>query len=616
MGPRGLSGVVALLCCLGSPAWAISFGDVRVGTLSAPQSAAVTNSLNVAVKVAFVVLDAGPGGAGNPNDFLLDRSAIPNGTIIPAMSSLPVVVTFKPTKTGPTSAQVAVLFDDPNVPVKYIPLDGKGTEPQAAVAPARVDFGKQPVFVAGKPQQVTFTNRGSDAYLVTAVDLGGAEKDWFRTAGPVALPLTVKPGAVVTVDLVVTPLAGGPGAATISFATDDPMNPRLTVALAATGISGELRATPSAGDFGPVSVRNKKLLLHTLANVGLDVLRFEGLRVVEATPCGCFAVVSGPEPDAMGVWPSLAPGQSVMLAVLFEPQAVGEFNGEVVIDTSAPLSRQLRLPLDGRGQLVEWSVDRTHVAFKPTLAGERSASERITITNRGLAPLRLDPVSFGSGQSVHFLVDKYPQAMVPAGGSTTCAVSYTPRAVGNHGATLVIAPVGEPAINVTLEGTAALPVLEVATGQSPPYLLDLDAAGVRSCVGRETAGLPVTLRVPQGGVAIGIDRINLSGSSDFRVEQAAQADLLPGEQTTFNVYFTPSEAAVTREATAHIFRRSMQDPIAKVTFKGTGSRCDADIPLSESGCALVAGRAPGTAPHALLLLAAAAALLVRRPRRR
>jgi NHL repeat-containing protein/ASPM-SPD-2-Hydin domain-containing protein len=81
------------------------------------------------------------------------------------------------------------------------------------------------------------------------------------------------------------------------------------------------------------------------------------------------------------------------------------------------------------------SVRPTTLAFRPTAVGERSRPKKVTIQNEGDTPLRVSDISTGSDE---FVVGGTCGSAVPAGGTCTVTVTFTPLSTGHRGAQLLI----------------------------------------------------------------------------------------------------------------------------------------------------------------------------------
>ena len=592
-----------------------AFGNLRVGLVGQPQAINIQNIGNSGLKIGQVVL--GPGQGGNPNDFVLDAVMIPPNTVIPAMGELPISVSFKPGKVGQTSAQVIITSDDPNVPTKTITLFGNGTMAQPAVAPFNIDFGMQTIYLAGKPVPVVFTNMGNDAFSLTGVSFGGADKDSFRVSGIVVFPIKVAPNASVKIDLIALPLGLGTRTATVTFTTDDPMTPKFDIPLKANGVGASVKADPAYGDFGTIGgARQEDADIHD---------REPGRRCPPADrelPTG--------RPDADRLLPAhqrrpdagherrmavAGAGRQAQLHGALRAAGGGRVRGADRDRHRRPLRQARPHPLSGAAAQAGIKIDPTMLNFGTVLVGNATAPQTVTVTNTGGTDLIINTVTLSGANPNQFHIEDVGKLTLAPGQSKVLVVSYQPVSPGTHSAALVVTPMGFAPVQVKLSGVAVQPILQVSTGQTPSNVLDFDVGFPEGNIrGIETTALQVGIKVPSNGIAVLIDRVSIAGAPEFRVEQPAMTSLSPGGTTSFSVFFKPSDTSA-RQATISIFVRGVPNALATVTVKGSALIADVFIPSDPPGpCSMGPPRAARHTPLLLLALPPLALLLRRRRR--
>ena len=106
----------------------LSFGHVRVGQSSSPQSTTLTNTGNTTLSITSITIT----GTGH-GDFSQTKTC---GTSVVAGNSCIITVTFKPTVLGPRSANLSISDNSAGSP-QQVPLSGKGvSNPTASVRSA------------------------------------------------------------------------------------------------------------------------------------------------------------------------------------------------------------------------------------------------------------------------------------------------------------------------------------------------------------------------------------------------------------------------------------------------------------------------------------------------
>ena len=116
--------------------------------------------------------------------------------MVPPGQAVAIPVQFTPAP-GPNQATLTIDTNDPNQPVIEIQLSGVGVDAAAAieVRPTTVSFGV--VFVGmTRRRSATIANTGCQPLIVTAISTTG-----IFTALPPALPLSIAPGALVSVPI-------------------------------------------------------------------------------------------------------------------------------------------------------------------------------------------------------------------------------------------------------------------------------------------------------------------------------------------------------------------------------------------------------------------------------
>ncbi len=127
----GLAAIVTL-----SPT-SLTFAGQNTGTASVSQSITLTNSGNIPLLISSLVL-----GGANPADFTLSNTC---GSSVTAGASCTLTVIFKPTATGPRSAQI-VISDNAALSPQTIALTGTGTAPIVTLSPTSLNFGSVVIF--------------------------------------------------------------------------------------------------------------------------------------------------------------------------------------------------------------------------------------------------------------------------------------------------------------------------------------------------------------------------------------------------------------------------------------------------------------------------------------
>jgi hypothetical protein len=188
-----------------------------------------------------------------------------------------------------------------------------------AASPSSIGFGNIQV---GSTQTLhaTLTNSGNLPVTISKAALTGAG---FSLRG-LGLPLSLPQGHSVTFSVLFTPRVGGSTSGRIAVVSNA-SNSVLNIALAGTGISaGRLTSSPTALNFGSVTIRTSKTLTAMLTATGSSV------KISSATS-------SSPEFSLGGLsFPiTIAAGQSASFTLTFTPAARGAASGSISLTSNA-----------------------------------------------------------------------------------------------------------------------------------------------------------------------------------------------------------------------------------------------------------------------------------------
>ncbi len=222
------------------PASVLDFGtSLRAGTPGMAKTVALINSGDGPLTITSMTSD-------DPADFKVDGSACPSPpyTVAPG-GHCTIIVTFTPAIAGPYGMNVPhanivaanlVVVDDAGT--QKLPLQGVAIGPGAqltvgSVIIAGVDFGQQAVKYPSTPADVTLTNNGSEALIISKIALTG---DFSETDNCGALPATIAVGASCKISITFTPsqLGSRSGGMTIS---DNAANAQQSITLTGIGIN-------------------------------------------------------------------------------------------------------------------------------------------------------------------------------------------------------------------------------------------------------------------------------------------------------------------------------------------------------------------------------------------
>jgi hypothetical protein len=397
---------------------------------------------------------------------------LPSAQALAVGAKLDVTLRFRPDTPGATSG--ALLIPTADSPDAFVLLKGTGADVPVCrldSAQSTVDFGQ---VVRGQSAQRTLTlaNRGSlDCHLSSVSITGGSA--YFTVTDPLAGPVALRPGDVLTFTLQYNPPGSDTNASdsgTATASSDDPLRPKIDVQLlgnAAAAPTCKLQITPASGgffsgrtlQFGNVTVGKKKSLPVTLKNTGSANCQLQSYSFTTTNlgsscgqkSCQGFSIIA---PLPSGV---IAPGQQTQVNVQFSPQDTNQipFLPTVYLDvqtsdqaiqpecTSAfpPNGNNgcVQVGMAGQGVISNLAVIPSDLDFGVVTLGCSSRTQTVTIYNTGTASFTIKSFKVdGPNLGSFSLVAPPTPFSIAGGGKQAIQVTYKPSQAAPETATLYI----------------------------------------------------------------------------------------------------------------------------------------------------------------------------------
>jgi len=402
---------------------------------------------------------------------------------------------------------------------------------------AVVDFGSVPVGTT-QVRSNTITNNTKSPIVLTSAQIDQSE---FKVTGQ-KLPLTLAPGAHVTVQIAYSPQSGGTDQGKIVLASN--VNRVFSVfSLRGTATLGSrLRLNPSMISFGNVQIGQTQTQSATLSNSGMLPVT-----VTRAAITGKGFTLTGLTSPQ-----TLKHGESVTIKVSFTPATGGNASGTIAvfgtIALKAPrrpdtfgerggqfttvalntVSANVSAPVTGTGMGGgQLAVSPASLALGKVKIGA-SMTQSATLINSGSANLTIRQATV-TGRGFRMSGITFPLTL-GAGQRKNFSVTFTPQAAGNASGSIVV---------TTDDSTAGVnvPVTAVATTSgtllSNPSILSF---------GSVQAGQSKTLSgalTNSGGSTVTVSLANVTGAGFTVSGLSLPATLAPGQSTPFSVTFKP-----------------------------------------------------------------------------
>ena len=404
----------------------LSFGSVQAGT-SQSLPATLTNSGGSSITITQATFS----GSG------YSVSGLNLPATLPAGQSLPFTVAFAPQTAGNDNFNLSVISNASN-PTLMVPVSGAATAAGTLNASApSLSFGNVTV---GATQNLTetLTNAGGSSVTVTQVAAGAG-----YSVSNLTLPLTLNAGQSTSFSVAFAPKTAGSSTVSLAISNSASSSP-LSVPMSGTGVAaGALTAT--AVNFGNVQVGNNSTQTATLTNSGGS-----SVTVSQATLTGNAFTMSG-----LSLPMTLSAGQSFTFSVMFAPQAVGSNSGGIALVSNASGTTP-SIALSGNGTAAgQFTVTPGSFSFGSVAVGaSKNLSASLTASGSSVT------ITAASVSTSEFSITGPSLPLtIPAGGSASFTLTFSPQSSGAASATLSFASnAAASATSETLSGTGTAAV--------------------------------------------------------------------------------------------------------------------------------------------------------------
>lgn len=546
------------------------FGEVQLNAFQT-QAMVISNSGTAPLTIREVNLEVDAGSG-----FVIEQGpTLP--AILPPNGELALRVRFQPTQTGVSRGIVRIQSDADETPSRTVALHGTGVEapvPEITASPSAIEFGEAQINLPGEEllrvtQAVMLRNIGTADLTLTAIRVDSSQGNEFQLFRPPTLPLTIIPGAGLTLDVQYRPTIVGSVTGAVRIRSDAVNLDDLTIALNGTGVDTrvpKLSVSQSTLDYGAVEIGSLHQLSFDITNTGTGDLDIE--RLALQVPEGLVFQLNRPPATPF----TLVPGATQRLRVEFQPNTGGYATGALRIDNNDVERHQHLISLRGEGVL----APTPQMVASPAVGsfGEvQVGSTRtivVTISNPGMATLEMTAFEGSALSGQDFELRRPPRLPVPVrpGAEVDLEVVYRPQRAGSVTGTLLIrgtAP-DTPVLTVPLHGTATLepsPRMQVH-----PQALDY---GEVQALTSQTE----TVTIHNHGTADLVIRtlsITDQSSPDFEIDRAPQlpVTVIPGSTAPVRVRYSPSAPGVASGALSMVGNDPDQ-PTATVSLNGVGA---------------------------------------------
>jgi hypothetical protein len=400
----------------------LTFAQQNTGTISASQNVVLANFGTAPLDISNIL----PTG-----DFTLTQNC---GTSLPGGSNCTIAVSYAPQVTGPEGGAVTI-SDNAFTGTQTVALSGTGTAPVAGISPGSVTFQSQLISTTSGGQLVFLSNTGTGPLTFSGPGIAtGGDFGQTNNCGAALAPAT---SCAITVTF--TPTAAGARTGSLSVTSN---GAPLAVSLNGTGASAAPTVTAS-----PESLVFSTQLVKTKSPVQTVTLTNSGTVAVSVTDS-----VSGDFAKTGTCPTSLAAGKSCTLKVIFTPTAAGTRTGALTFKLP---SGNVTVALTGTGvsTATGWlTISPSSFSFNNGYVVGDNPSQDFTVTNTNGVPTGIGKISMSGSKT--FTQTKSCGTTLPAYGTCTVTVTFTPTVVGTFTGTLNVPESAGTVHKIPLSGIA------------------------------------------------------------------------------------------------------------------------------------------------------------------
>lgn len=421
-------------------------------------STSFTKMTNVTWRPVKVMTVATSDDAFKPITELVERTVQPG-------ESLEVHMQFAARFSGPNIGELKIDYLSDRNRLSQVMLDARGGQPQLAVTPIDIDFGKIPM--GGKVEAtVRLTNAGSNGELAFIGVSGtgssqhfnvgaptrkdGTEVPWSGGAWPelTAANVAIAPGDdYVDVTVYFQPTAAGEFEAKLLFKSDAVFNAEREVTLKGsawdTGIcKWKVLPWPEL-NFGNVPESQEGIMGFRFENAGTDICAVKDIHISNDGG-GVFFMPGGALTGGV-----VLQDDAFSAMIGFYTKTSGTFEGELSLTINDPAAPVIKLPLKAVSMPSCIVANPRPLDFGPIRYDCAPEPRTTMISNACSVPITVNPsdITLDPGTSNQFHITQAPTApltMLPGEGFEV-EVSYDRTVLGQHFAGIKVKPTTETA---------------------------------------------------------------------------------------------------------------------------------------------------------------------------
>jgi hypothetical protein len=501
------------------PTFPLTFVPQTQGTTSAAQNVTITNTAAAGSASLNVALAFNPPS----NDFLVALGTCAN-PVPPANGTCTFMVSFKPTTTGPLSANLQITSNASNG-TQNIGLNGTGLAvAMASPSPASLAFPPEPLSTASAPMNLTLTNTGGSNLTVTGLSFTGTNPGDFTASGCTS---AVAANNSCTIVVTFTPQPPGPPAGPAARSASLQIASNASNGTQNVNVSGMVPLPPTATPSpSPLNFPAPQVLMTTSAPANVTLSNSGGSTLTNIN----LSFTTGNTADfgvaANGCGTSLGAGGSCVVAITFTPQATGPRSAMLQFSDSLGMQNVMVNGTGVTGPTATLAPAAGITFATPQQVNTTSATMAATLTNSGGAPLTITGITTTGDFSA---VSNTCGISLAANSPCSINVAFTPTMAGTrNGALMVMDALGTQMINLT--GTGFTSGGAQASLSSPLYfgaVIQGSTSPAQMVTITNTGGAPLTV-------------MGATASAQFGVTNNCTTALATGQSCMVSVTFVPT----------------------------------------------------------------------------
>jgi iron transport multicopper oxidase len=264
------------------------------------------------------------------------------------------------------------------------------------------------------PKTVTLT--ATEPIVVSS--LVSSSTEFTLGASSPSLPATLATGETIKVPVTFSPAKPGPQAGILTATTSTGKTASFGLSGTGQAATAQLEASPTVLSFGGTAIGHEVSSAATFRNVGSVPLTINAVN----GPSKPFTAAGAPAAGS-----KIEPGQSIIVTITFDPEAAGQFEGQIELETTAGNGKVVLTGSGGTAGALQIASETNDYGQVPIGS---SATKNFTVTNTGGSAVVVTKSKPPSGGAFSATTPLAEGTTIAPGETLTETVKFTPSASG------------------------------------------------------------------------------------------------------------------------------------------------------------------------------------------